>query len=165
MDDVPTISVVIPAYNEERFLPRTIASLRRAIDCYQRERKGSVEMIVVDNNSADRTAEVGRGLGAQVVHEPVNNIAKARNAGGRAARGRFLAFCDADNEINDRLLCEIHDHLSRSDIAGGGTKIKPEKYTFTVMTYFSVWKIFQWFGQVGVGVLHCRREDFEKIGD
>lgn len=161
---LPDISVVIPAYNEERFLPRSLASLRRAAECYQRERTGTIELIVVDNNSKDRTAEVARQLGAAVVHEPINNIAKARNAGGCAARGKFLAFCDADNEVNDRLLCEIHDHLSRADIIGGGTRIKPEKLTFTVAVFFSVWKIFQWFGRVGVGVLHCRRTDFEKMG-
>lgn len=159
-----SLSIVIPAYNEEKFLLRSIASLRRAAELYQRERGGSIELIVVDNNSSDRTADVGRQLGATVVHEPVNNIARARNTGTRAAKGKFLAFCDADNEVNERLLCEIHDHLSRTNIIGGGTRIRPEKITFTVAVFFSIWKIFQFFGRVGVGVLHCRREDFDKIG-
>lgn len=164
MDDSPQISVVIPAYNEERFLPKAITSIRQAAECYRRERGGTIEIIVVDNNSSDHTANVARALGVGVVSEPINIIARARNAGARAAKGKFVAFCDADNEVNERLLCEIHDHLARSDTIGGGTRIKPEKVTFTVAIYFSVWKIFQWFGQVGVGVMHCRREDFEKVG-
>jgi len=161
---VPDLSVVIPAYNEERFLPRSIQSLRRAMECYQRERGGRAELIVVDNNSTDRTADVAREWGANVIAEPVNSIARARNAGARIARGRLLAFCDADNEVNERLLCEIHDHLLRVDTVGGGTLVKPEKFSFTVAVYFGVWKIFQWLGQVGVGVMHCRREDFDAVG-
>jgi glycosyltransferase involved in cell wall biosynthesis len=164
MSERPDISVIIPAYNEERFLPRCIASLRRAAECYRRERGGTIEIIVVDNNSTDRTAQVARELGARLVEEPINNIARARNAGARVARGRFLAFCDADNEVNERLLCEIHDHLSRGDVIGGGTRLKPERFTFTVAVYFSVWKVFQWLGRLGVGVMHCRREDFEAVG-
>jgi glycosyltransferase involved in cell wall biosynthesis len=164
MDDAITLSVIIPAFNEEKFLPGTIKSLERAIECYRRERGGLVEIIVVDNNSADATAEVARKLGAHVVHEPVNNIARARNAGARLAKGTFLAFCDADNDVSERLLVEIHDHLSRKDVIGGGTRVKPEKFNFTVAVYFSIWKLFQWCGQVGVGVMHCRRADFEQIG-
>jgi glycosyltransferase involved in cell wall biosynthesis len=107
---------------------------------------------------------VARRLGAHVVNEPINSIARARNAGARVAKGKFLAFCDADNEVSERLFIEIHDRLTREAVIGGGTRVKPEKFTFTVAVFFSVWKLFQWFGQVGVGVLHCRREDFVSIG-
>ncbi len=93
----PTLSVIIPAWNEEKYIGRAIASLKRAAAVYERERGGVAEIIVVDNNSSDRTADVARQHGARVVFEPVNNIGKARNAGARTARGKYIAFCDADN--------------------------------------------------------------------
>ena len=60
------ISVVIPAFNEESYLPATLASLRDAISICRCE----VELIVVDNESSDRTGEVARSFGATVVREP-----------------------------------------------------------------------------------------------
>jgi len=89
------ISVVIPAFNEESYLPTTLASLRDAIAvcCC------GVELIVIDNESANRTSEIARSFGAIVVHEAVHNIARVRNAGASAARGDVLAFVDADTII------------------------------------------------------------------
>ena len=55
------------------------------------------ELIVCDNNSTDRTAEIARAAGAKVVFEPVNQIARARNAGAAAASGDWLVFVDADS--------------------------------------------------------------------
>ncbi|MCX7827224.1 MAG: glycosyltransferase, partial [Verrucomicrobiae bacterium] len=104
MPSAPQISVIIPAYNEERYLPTTLASLRQAADCYRRERGAEIEIIVADNNSSDRTADVARQCGADaVVREPINQISRARNAGARAARGEWLAFCDADNRVTENL--------------------------------------------------------------
>ncbi len=62
------------------------------------------EIVVCDNNSTDATAAVARDRGRLVVFEPVNQISRARNAGARAARGRFLVFVDADTEIPAALL-------------------------------------------------------------
>ena len=56
-----------------------------------------VELIVCDNNSTDRTAEIARNAGARVVFEPVNQIARARNRGAAAATGDWLIFVDADS--------------------------------------------------------------------
>jgi len=54
-------------------------------------------MIVCDNNSTDRTAEIARAAGAIVVYEPVNQIARRRNCGAAAATGDWLIFVDADS--------------------------------------------------------------------
>jgi hypothetical protein len=95
----PTLSIIVPAWNEEKYIGRTIDSLRRAAQVYERERGCVAEIIAVDNNSQDRTGDVAREHGALVVLEPVNNIGKARNAGVKVARGKYLAFCDADNQV------------------------------------------------------------------
>jgi len=160
----PTISVVIPAWNEEKSVGRAIDSLRRAIAHYERERGATAEIIVVDNNSSDQTSAVAREHGATVVFEPVNNIGKARNAGVRVASGKFIAFCDADNQVTENLLTLIHDHLSDPKTAGGGTWIQPERHSLKIDFFYFVWGIYVRCSRVGVGMMHCRKEDFEAIG-
>ena len=107
--------IVLCTLNDRFVTERLLPSLRAHSDL------ADTEIIVVDNNSADRTNAVARQHGVTVVAEPVNNIAKARNSGARAARGKYLAFCDADNQVTDNLLVLIHDQLEDPRVAGGGT--------------------------------------------
>jgi glycosyltransferase involved in cell wall biosynthesis len=79
------ISVVIPALNEEKYIGRCLASLRA-----QTHPRELYEIIVVDNASTDRTSEIARGLGAQVVHEPRRGVGWARHRGAREARGEII---------------------------------------------------------------------------
>ncbi len=160
----PTLSIIIPAWNEENYIGRTLESLKRAASIYERERGAATELIVVDNNSTDRTAAVARDHGAIVVFEPINNIGKARNAGVRAARGRLIAFCDADNQVTENLLVLIHDHLSNPKIVGGGTWIEPERHNLKINFFYFIWHIYVRFSRVGVGMMHCCKTDFESIG-
>ena len=159
-----TLSVIIPAWNEERLISRTIASLRRAMAVYECERGAIAEILVVDNNSSDRTGAIAQQGGATVFFEPVNNIGKARNTGVKAATGKYLAFCDADNEVTENLLVLIHDHLEDSRIVGGGTWIEPATRSLKVRFFFLLWGIYVWCSRVGVGMMHCRKVDFEAFG-
>ncbi|SVD77574.1 uncharacterized protein METZ01_LOCUS430428, partial [marine metagenome] len=83
---VTDYSIVIPAYDEELLLPATITALRKAMA----EIPETGEIIVVDNNSKDATAEVARDAGARVTFEPVNRISSSRNAGAKIAHGKWL---------------------------------------------------------------------------
>ena len=159
-----TLSVIVPAWNEEKRIGTAIASLQRAAAVYERERGGATEIIVVDNNSSDRTSSVARHCGVTVVFEPINNIGKARNTGAKAATGKFIAFCDADNEVTENLLVLIHDHLENLRIVGGGTWIVPATRSLKVRFFFFLWGLYVRFSRVGVGLLHCRRADFEAFG-
>ena len=159
-----TLSVVVPAWNEEKCIGRAIASLQRAAAVYARDRGAVAEIIVVDNNSSDQTAAIARQSGATVVFEPVNNIGKARNAGATAAAGKYLAFCDADNEVTENLLILIHDHLEDPRIAGGGTWIVPATPSLKVRFFYFLWGIYVRCARVGVGMMHCRTADFVAIG-
>ena len=116
-DPDPDYSLVVPAYNEEELLPRTLASLRTAMAGIPL--RG--EIVVCDNNSTDGTAAVARAGGAVVVFEPVNQIARARNAGARAARGRWILFVDGDTEVPPEALREALDLLASGTVAGGGS--------------------------------------------
>jgi len=99
------ISIIIPAYNEEKLLPRTLAALCEAAGAF-RDLGWEVETVVCDNNSTDRTAEIARAAGATVVFEPVNQIGRARNRGADAATGDWLLFLDADSVASRSLLAE-----------------------------------------------------------
>ena len=85
-----TISIVVPAFNEARGLPATLASIRRATAAFD-ARGWRHELIVCDNNSTDGTGGIARAAGATVVFEPVNQISRARNTGASAATGDWLA--------------------------------------------------------------------------
>jgi hypothetical protein len=92
-----SISFVIPAYNEAGSLPSTLASIKESIKACG----VAAEIIVVDNNSSDGSAGIALESGAdRVVFEPVNSIARARNAGARAASAPLLVFIDADTKLS-----------------------------------------------------------------
>jgi glycosyltransferase involved in cell wall biosynthesis len=114
------ISVVVPAFNEELLLSGSLASIRAAMAGLDRLGWTS-ELIVCDNNSTDRTAEVARGAGAQIVFEPVNQIARARNTGAARALGDWIFFVDADSTPTEKLFLEAADAIRAGCLAGGST--------------------------------------------
>lgn len=160
----PRLSVVVPAYNEEKFLGPLLASLDAARARLKAERGVEAEIIVVDNGSTDRTAEVARAAGARVVAESKRQIAASRNAGVRAARGTVVVTCDADNRVSDNLLVRVDEEMARGDCVGGGVRIVPEESRWNTDLLFAV---FDWgarlFG-VGFGVLFTDRATFDRIG-
>ncbi|KAA1429051.1 glycosyltransferase [Nocardioides antri] len=94
------LHIVIPAYNEELRLPRTLRALRRFV-AERRPFLGEVEVLVVDNDSTDRTAEIGRaastpGLPVRVVHCARRGKGAAVRAGLLASDADLVAFMDAD---------------------------------------------------------------------
>lgn len=88
--DHPEISIVIPAYNEETTILQTLSSLAANTT------KRTVEIVVVDNNSKDRTGELATAAGARCILETKQGITPARNAGLAAARGKYILNADAD---------------------------------------------------------------------
>jgi hypothetical protein len=86
----PDISIVIPAYNEEAGIISTLSSLAEQ---YSKQR---IELIVVNNNSSDRTQELLDLCGVRSIMEKRPGVAYARQAGLEAAQGRFVANADAD---------------------------------------------------------------------
>ena len=84
-----SISVVIPAYNEEKYLAKALEALKN-------QSFTPLEVIVVNNNSTDRTVQIAEEYGVTVVDEPVQGVAPARNRGFCRARGEIIASTDAD---------------------------------------------------------------------
>jgi glycosyltransferase involved in cell wall biosynthesis len=89
--DRPTVGVVIPCFDQARFLPAAVASVRA-----QRQ---EIECLVVDDGSTDDTAAVAADLGVRVLRQRNAGVSAARNAGLAAIGTELVAFLDADDEL------------------------------------------------------------------
>ena len=117
------VSVIIPAFNEERLLGETLRRVQAATAAFA-ARGWETELIVCDNNSTDRTPELARAAGARVVFEPVNQIARARNTGAGAATGDWLVFVDADSYPSPALFEEVAEQMVSGRCLAGGCTVK-----------------------------------------
>jgi glycosyltransferase involved in cell wall biosynthesis len=157
---LPYISVVVPAFNEEKFLGPTLDSLNVAADRVA----GGVEIIVVDNASTDGTSALARARGARVVREDRRQIAAARNAGVRAAAGEIVVTCDADNRVSENILERIAAVMGDGKTLGGGVRILPERDEWKTLWIFRTFDwAARWLG-LGFGVMFTRRDTFWKVG-
>ena len=152
------LSVVIPAFNEERYLGETLASLKQARVLLERERGIQVELIVVDNNSDDSTADVARAQGATVITEP-HNVAKVRNTGAKTCHGDVIVFVDADTLVPDALLVRIADAMSDETCFGGAmdTEYRPTK--LAVRIYLQFWRVIGTLTGMAQGATQFYRRD------
>jgi glycosyltransferase involved in cell wall biosynthesis len=136
------VSVVIPAFNEEKLLPATLASVQAAAAAFI-ARGWTWECVVCDNNSTDGTADCARAAGAVVVFEPVNQIGRARDAGARVATGDWLVFIDADSTPSTELFTAIADQIAAGRALGGGSTVELElgtpRYARTVCGFWNLW--------------------------
>jgi glycosyltransferase involved in cell wall biosynthesis len=158
-----TYSIIIPAYNEAEELPATLAAIHLAMQALASEG----ECIVVDNHSSDATAAVARAHGAdRVVYEPINQIARARNAGVAASRGRYLIFIDADTRIRPELLAEALNQLKNTPCVGGGSIIQFEGTVSRIGRFgIACWARISKLTRTAAGsFLFCRRDAFEAVG-
>jgi len=113
------ISFVVPAYNEELLLGRTL----RAINDAARALGLPFEVVVADDASTDRTADVARAHSARVVPVQYRQIAATRNAGARAATGEMLIFVDADTVVT-AVAVRAAVAAMRDGAVGGGCGIR-----------------------------------------
>src|SRR6516225_9945385 len=105
------VSIIVPAFNEERLIGGSLARINEAMQAF-RAKQWETELIVCDNNSTDSTAELARAAGAKVVFEPVNQIARARNAGAAAASGDWFIFIDADSHPSPALFESVAEQIA-----------------------------------------------------
>jgi glycosyltransferase involved in cell wall biosynthesis len=161
-DSAPDYSIVVPAYNEEALLPSTLAALAEAMATIAL----SGEVVVCDNNSTDGTAAVARASGALVVSEPVNHISRARNAGARAAGGRYLVFVDADTLVPPALLSAALEALVSGRVCGGGATVAMQPPPAGVGgRVLALWNVLSRRSLLAAGsFVFVRRDAFEAAG-
>jgi len=109
------LSFIIPAHNEEQYIGNCVSCVAASARALEQPFK----VIVVDDASADRTAAIAANHGATVVKVARRQIAAARNAGARAARGELLFFIDADTFANPRAVRACLQALQNGAVGGG----------------------------------------------
>ena len=107
----PLISVIVPVYNVEKYLPRCLESIER--QTYQ-----NLDIILVDDGSTDQSgalcdAFAQRDVRARVIHQANEGLWSARNAGQRAAKGEFLFFPDADDYFHVDIIRLMYDAICK----------------------------------------------------
>lgn len=138
MTKKPSISVVIPAYNEEKYLPACLLSIRH-------QTFKDFELIVVDNNSTDSTAKIAKLYEAKVVPEKKQGMIPARERGFREAKAEIIARTDADTVVTPDWLKVIYETFTKHPEVVGMTGLwlsssskVPDKVIGTYSYFISV---------------------------
>jgi glycosyltransferase involved in cell wall biosynthesis len=160
------LSIIVPAYNEEKLLGATLASIQAAAETLH-QAGWETERIVCDNNSKDRTADLARAAGARVVFEPVNQISRARNTGAAAATGDWLLFIDADSQPSVALFRELASVIEAGACLGGGCTVALDAHApgvaFRLLT--GLWnrlsRIMKW---AAGSFVFCEAAAFRELG-
>jgi len=158
------ISIVVPAFNEERLLAASLRRLQEAMSVFVR-RGWASELIVCDNNSTDRTAEIARAAGAQVVFEPVNQISRARNTGAAHAQGDWLIFVDADSYPSQALCEDVAREIQPGRCLAGGSTVRIESDRRVIRLLGSLWNALSRINRWGAGAfIFCEAASFKRLG-
>jgi glycosyltransferase involved in cell wall biosynthesis len=158
------ISVIIPAFNEEKLITETLRSVTSAIEVFS-NRGWESELIVCDNNSTDATARLAQAAGARVVFEPFNQIARARNRGAAAATGDWLIFTDADSRPRPELFADVASTIENGRVLAGGSTVRLDDHSWKARLTTRVWN---WISLTTVSMagsfIFCDAAAFRNIG-
>lgn len=161
--DLIRFSLVIPAHNEERLLPRLLDSVEVARERW-RHGPGAIEVIVADNLSTDCTATVAEERGCRVVRVEERRIASVRNGGAAVAEGEILCFVDADSEVHPETFDAIEDSLATGGVVAGATGVRMERWSLGIAVTWALFMPMVWLTRMDTGVVFCRKDDFVAIG-
>jgi glycosyltransferase involved in cell wall biosynthesis len=164
VDNDCRFSILIPAYNEEQFIAATIDSVHHS---FSEIGWNSYEIVVCDNNSTDQTAEIARAARARVVFEPHNQIARARNAAAKAARGHWFIFLDADTLLNTATLRATIAALESGRAGAGGSVVRldSDRISTRGRALVQTWNAISRTLKLAAGsFVFCRREAWLETG-
>ena len=158
------ISIIIPAFNEQKLLPATLDSVFTAAQAIA-ARQWEYEVIVCDNNSTDRTAALASARGAQVVFEPINQIGRARNRGASVATGDWLIFIDADSHPGRALLEDVCHAIAQGRSIAGGCTVKLDARDRIGELLTGLWNLISRLRKWAAGsFIFCETAAFREVG-
>ncbi len=168
MSKPASISVVIPAYNEEKFLPSTLQALLK-------QSKFPQEIIVVNNASTDDTRMIAQSfiekfknkkVNLRVIDELEKGVAKTRNRGFNEAKNEIIASTDADSQPHPDWIMNIEKHfLEKDSVAVTGSIIMTDAiYPFKVLTKLGYYQFLNFVGKTFMGFrsVHTANAAFRK---
>ncbi|AOT07735.1 glycosyltransferase [Pseudoalteromonas luteoviolacea] len=154
------VSVVVPAHNEEKYIGRCLKSIRAQLI----PNDVQVDIIVVLNRCTDKTQEVAEVYGAMVVNNDSKNLSEIRNTGVAHAKTEWVVTIDADSWMSDGVLAEIYRHSKRTNVLGGGIRIKPERLSPGIAVGYSMMLVPSFFLGLSFGMYWFKKSDFDAIG-
>lgn len=158
------ISIVVPAFNEEKLLGQSLGRIKEAAGSLV-QRGWQWELIVCDNNSTDRTADIARDAGATVVFEAINQIGRARNAGAAVATGEWLLFIDADSFPSRELFGEVIAVIEQGRALAGGSTVRLDAADAATRVLAHCWngvsRLMRW---VAGSFIFCETNAFRTVG-
>jgi glycosyltransferase involved in cell wall biosynthesis len=158
------VSVVIPAFNEEKLIQSSLRSIKNATQAFK-DRGWEIEIIVSNNNSTDRTQELAEAEGAKVVFEPVNQISRARNAGAAAATGEWIVFVDADSFPSRELFADTADAIVSGRYVAGGCTVVLDEAPLAARLVASGWNLVSRTMKWCAGsYIFCETKAFRALG-
>jgi glycosyltransferase involved in cell wall biosynthesis len=155
------LSVIVPAYNEEKYLAATLEHIRAACSGLD-----NVDIIIVDNDSTDRTRDVAEKFGARIITEHEHNIGKVRNTGAANASGELLIFVDADTLVDKTLFRKIVEVMEDEKCFGGSVNIRyAAAKRIWVRYYLMMWLFLGRLFRMQQGAAQfSRKRYFDEIG-
>jgi glycosyltransferase involved in cell wall biosynthesis len=161
---VKKISIVIPAFNEERLIGQTLDAIKSSLGAFA-NRNWETELVVCDNNSKDRTAELARAAGATVIFEPINQIGRARNTGAAAAAGDWLVFVDADSQPSPQLFEQVARQIEGGRCLAGGSTVRLEGNYPTAKIVTALWnRVSRTFKLLAGSFIFVEAAAFKEVG-
>ncbi len=155
-----TLSVIVPAHNEEAHIGRCLESIRRAAQRIP----NPVEIVVALNRCDDGTGDIARRYDALLVTEDARNLARIRNAGVRKSQGGIVVTIDADSWMSDNMLFEVTRRLARGRDVGGGVMVHFERMSagmlFSLLTFAP--KLLS--EGLWAGLFWTKRSSFDAVG-
>ena len=157
----PSISIIIPACNEEKYIEKTLHSL-------EQQQFRDFEVIVVANGCTDQTEEVVKQNAnpyLRLLSLPQPNVSVARNAGALNAQGKILLFLDADTQLASNSLQIISQQFT-AGYAIAGTKVLPDirRWDYTSFTGLKNIYLSLHLYPGCSGALICQKDDFHSVG-
>ena len=158
------VSIVIPAFNEERLLPQSLAAIKAASSAFAAA-GWTTEVVVCDNNSTDRTGEIAAAAGAIVVFEPINQIGRARNTGASRASGDWLLFVDADSFPSTELFASVVTAIGGGSCVAGGSTVGVDLEGFAYAAGIGWWNFVSRTLKWAAGsFIFCETAVFREVG-
>jgi len=138
------VSVIVPAYNEEKYIGACLAAIKR------QKFSGTYEVIVGDGHSKDKTQKIARDYGARVVEENFGNASGGRYAAAKVAHGRIYAFMSSDVQPCQGWLQNIYDAFDDKQVAWAVGSVKPLEGRFVE--------------EIGAGILNFFAAVLNRVG-
>ncbi|MBA3755010.1 MAG: glycosyltransferase, partial [Nitrosomonas sp.] len=158
------LSIVIPAFNEELLITHCLDSISESMTANQKL-GFTYEIIVVDNNSTDKTAELAKQAGTNVVFEPINQIGRARNTGATVATGDWVLFVDADSLLNPGMVADILQMIESGKYVGCGSVMHMPDLPWWGNAAMQLWTAFSiTFHWASGALVVCRTDSFRDVG-